>query len=117
MKINTDRRALINYTCVSGDTFMPPPVTFSINETPEDFRDCVIKMDIKNKSGSTLKTLTNNAEGIAVVDNVLQYQISANEMQNIFSPGIYFYDVQKSFNDSVSTIQYGTIEVLNDTTI
>lgn len=104
--INLSRAAIINYNLVQGDTFAPPPVSFVIDGTPENFSASTLVMAIKN-SGKTVATLAIGS-GIAVDGNVLQYSIAASAMAT-WVPGSYDYDVKKTDSGIVSTIQTGKI--------
>lgn len=113
--INLSRRALINYFTVAGDTFAPPPVAFTIDNDPEDFTGSTVKLQIRNANKTLVKELT-IGNGIAVQENTLQYTISAADMESLFACGKYSYDVEKKLSGIVSTIQYGSISVINEVT-
>jgi hypothetical protein len=111
--INLIRSAEINYTAKLGDTFAPPPVSFSIDGTPESFAGCTLKMQIRTPVKLVVE-LTSNG-GIAVNGSALQYSIADT---TIFSEGSYKYDVQKTDGSAiVSTIQHGTINFIKDVTV
>lgn len=108
------RKAIINYTCVRGDTFAPPPVSFTINGTPEDFSASTLRMQLRSSANRVMKELT-NGDGIAVAANVLQYSISAADMED-WAYGQYRYDVQKTTAGIAVTILSGTLKLLEDIT-
>lgn len=112
--INLVRRAPINYTLVRGDSFAPPPVSFEIDDVPESFVGASLKMQVKAPNKRVAVTLE-DGDGIGVASNVLQYSISAAEMEE-WECGQYKYDVQKTVSGIVSTIQSGTITLLADQT-
>jgi hypothetical protein len=113
--INLSRKAIINYRVDRGDSFAPPPVSFEIDGSPENFSGCTLKMQVVTDGKRVMKELTNGA-GINVSSNILQYSISATDMAE-FPAGIYRYDVQKTDGSGiVSTIQSGTIKLAEDVT-
>jgi hypothetical protein len=110
--INLDRRAIINYKMVRGDTFAPPPVAFTINNVPESFLGCTLKLAIR--SGENLLKEIAIGTGITVDANSILYSIDATDTKT-FPPGNYPYDVQKTDGSGiVSTIQAGTINIASD---
>lgn len=112
--ITLTRSAEINYTARAGDTFAPPPVSFTVDTAPEDFSGCELKMQLKD-TGRLIIALT-NGDGIEISGNALQYSISAAAMANI-PAGKYNYDVQKKDGSGiVVTIQHGTISLNKDVT-
>jgi hypothetical protein len=112
--VNLSRRAIINYKLIRGDSFAPPPVSFTINDTPEDFSTSSLKMQIRNDGGRQMIELT-DGDGIAISTNILQYSIAASEFDS-WPAGDYRYDVQKTTSGIVVTIQAGTISLLKDIT-
>ena len=110
--VNLSRAAVINYYFNEEDTFVTPPVSFTIDSVAESFTGCTITMNIR--SGTKLiKTLTNGA-GIGVSGNALEYAVSAANV-SVLKAGSYQYDVQKSDGSGIiSTIQIGKI-IVNDT--
>jgi hypothetical protein len=112
--VNLSRRAIINYRLVRGDSFAPPPVSFTIDSVPEDFSASSLKMQIRNDGGRQMIELT-DGDGIGVSTNILQYSIAASEFDS-WPAGDYKYDVQKTTSGIVVTIQSGTITLLKDIT-
>lgn len=112
--ISLIRKAIINYTCVRGDSFAPPPVSFTIDGTPEDFSTSSLKMQVKSAAKRVMKELTDGS-GISISTNVLQYAISAADMED-WACGEYRYDVQKTTSGIVVTIQSGTLRLIEDVT-
>src|SRR5690349_3389249 len=113
--VNLKRSAEIRWKIVAGDTFAPGPVSFAIDGVDEDFTGATVKMQVKNRYGQVVHTLTNSS-GITVLANTLQYVISAADMVSKLPVGLYKYDVQKTVSGVVSTIQHGTIDVIEDIT-
>lgn len=112
--VNLTRSAEINYTARAGDTFAPPPVSFTIDAVAEIFTSCTIKLQVRSEV-NLVKEL-NIGSGIEVSSNALQYSISAADMANIVA-GKYKYDVQKTDGSGIiSTIQHGTITIIKDIT-
>lgn len=112
--INITRSAEINYTARAGDSFSPPPVSFTIDTVPEDFSGCTLKMQIRG-GRQLLKEIT-ETDGIGVSGNSLQYSISAADMANI-PANTYKYEVQKTGPGGiVTTIQHGKIILLEQIT-
>ncbi len=107
--INLSRRALIPWRTVSGDTFIPGPVSFVIDDVEEDFSGSTLTMTIK-KDGKVIKQLT-VGDGIEVSGNILQYSISASDMETLFCEGAYSYNVEKEISGVIASIQYGTINI------
>ena len=107
--VNLSRAAVINYSFNEGDTFVTPPVSFTIDGTPESFAGCTLTMIIRSGT-RTIKTLTNGA-GIGVNANALEYVISADNV-SVLKTGSYQYEVKKiETGNIVSTIQIGKIIV------
>lgn len=113
--IDVSRAANIDYKAISGDTFAPPPVSFTINTEPEDFSTSTLKLRIKYND-VVVKELTSN-NGISVTDNVLAYYLTSTESE-AFNPGVYPYDVLKIEQSGIiTTIQKGTITFIDDSII
>ena len=108
------RRAVINYTVVRGDTFSPPPVSFVIDNVDEDFSTSTLLMQVRTEQKRVMKELSNGS-GINVSGNILQYTIDAADME-VWTTGIYRYDVQKTVSGIVTTIQAGAINLIDDIT-
>ncbi len=112
--VNLSRVAVINYTAVRGDTFAPPPVSFTIDGDPEDFSGGTLKMQVK--LGANIKKTLTQGDGISVNSNALQYSIAASDMEQL-DAGKYLYDVQKTDGSGiVVTIQAGEILLTDDVT-
>ena len=112
--VNLSRRAIINFTAILGDTFVSKPISFVINDEPEDFSNSTLKMQIKKNSRIRKELTTGN--GITVNDNAIYFSISASDMEELFIADQYVYDVQKTENGVVTTILAGKINVLNEIT-
>lgn len=112
--IKLSRKAIINYSLVRGDSFAPPPVSFTIDGTAEDFSSSDLKMQVKADNGRVLKEITDGA-GIGVSGNTLQYSIAASDLED-WPAGDYRYDVQKTTSTIVETIQGGVIRLIDDVT-
>lgn len=110
--INLSRAAIIDYKAIAGDTFAPPPVSFTVNAVAEDFTGASLKFRVK-MSDRIIKEIT-EADGIAVNGNALQYSMDASAVAK-FAPGAYTYDVLKiDVAGITTTIQKGTITFVND---
>jgi hypothetical protein len=107
--IDLSRSAEINYTSKMGDTFVTPPVSFTIDGVDEDFTGATLIMQI-SRNNKAVKTLSIGA-GIAVSGNVLQYTVSQSYLSKV---AIYNYRVQKVVGVVVSTIQHGNISITNN---
>lgn len=114
IQINLIRAAEIDYTTVEGDTFKPPPVEFTIDDAPEDFSGATLKMQIKRK-GVVAVTLESPSNGITITGNSVQYEAAAADMAAV-KDGAWDYDVQKTKDGVVETIQRGIISVLKQVT-
>ncbi len=112
--INLDRSGEVNWTGRRGDTFAPAPVEFIIDNEPEVFAGSSVKAQIR-KNGAFVLELT-EGDGIAIQVNKIQYSIPASVTAQL-APGMYEYDVQKTTDTIVATIQYGTIKLTQDKTI
>ncbi len=103
--INLSRSVEINWKSIQGNSFAPPPVSFTINGSAESFAGVALKMYIK-KGSETVKEL-NIGAGIAVSANALQYSMSEK-----LPVATYWYWVDKiESGDIVSTIQHGILEI------
>lgn len=121
--ISLVRRGIINYTIMRGDTFAPPPVSFSsitppsTTEVDEDFSGADLTLTIRTSDGKRKLIVLTIGDGISVSGPALQYAISADEMEEKgMVAGLYRYDVQKDKSSIRSTIQAGTITILEDQT-
>lgn len=110
---NQDRRGIINFEVVRGDTFAPGPIAFKIDNVNEDFSLSTLKMQIR-RDGSIMIELTNTS-GISVSGNAISWSISATDML-LWASGVYVYDVQKTTSGVVETILTGTILLKQDIT-
>lgn len=120
-EVSGDRRGIINYTFVRGDTFAPPPVSFGQRSgatvTPEDFTGADITLTIRTTDKRVLFTLTLGSGISSPGTGVLQYLITADQIDAAnLPPGLYRYDVQKEKDGIRQTIQAGAITLLPDET-
>lgn len=107
--VDLTRVAVINYKLVKGNSFVPPPVSFIVDNAPEDFSGFTVKFRLFN-GPILIKEITNTA-GITIVSNILQYNIAADDLPQ--SRGFYKYEVTKTdINNVIVTIQSGVLEII-----
>lgn len=121
--ISLVRRGIINYTIMRGDSFAPPPVSFEYKApedaeyTDEDFSGADLTLTIRTADHKRKLIVLTQGAGIAVSGNVLEYAITADDMDAAgMVANLYRYDVQKDKDGIRSTIQAGALNILQEET-
>lgn len=109
-KIDLRRSGDVDYYIYTGNSFVPGPVSFEIDDVAEDFTDCTLLMELK-QGNRVVKQLT-ELDGISVSGNTLQYDFTGH-LEDLPS-GQYIYTVVKTDSLGIDVrIQHGTINLTN----
>jgi len=114
-EINTDKSVSVPITVKRGDTL--PEITFSFNENgvQADLTGNSFKMYVATKTSKKIVLRFEDGNGLSVSDNVVTLSKTADEMK--ITPGIYNYDLQRTYSDgTVRTLITGTFTVNDDIT-